>query len=122
MSHASFNASLRSAQLAYDNTCDCCGHRSEQEPARRAVNPLWRYEYRIRKGRANGSRTYQVPGGGWETFPANRVDPIRQLWSARRFAREPGYWAVLYGELRQRVVSPVLLPADRAPVAQAVAA
>lgn len=42
-------------------------------------------------------------------------DPIESLAFARRWARFPGIHASRYGELRARVVSPVLLPADSIP-------
>lgn len=50
------------------------------------------------------------------------IDPIVLLRSARRGARFPGQPAMRYGEIRQRVVSPVLLPEDRAVAAWRAAA
>lgn len=45
------------------------------------------------------------------------MDPLLLLRSARRNAWSPIRGAMTYGEVRQRAFSPVLLPADHAPVA-----
>lgn len=103
---------LQAAQRAHDNACDCCGHVAPAiEESMKPALPF-RLAYRRARGRSTGSISYFLPNGGMETAANNRDDPLRQLYCARRFARSPGYGAMHYGEIRQRVVSPVLLPAD----------
>jgi len=54
----------------------------------------------------------RVDTGEWVTLPIDILDPILLLAGHRKNWRRSEYHAEQYGVIRQRVVSPVLLPAD----------
>lgn len=55
--------------------------------------------------------TFKRPDTGRHvTMPMNTMDPILLLAHSRKFMRSSEHYAEQYGEVRQRVVSPVMLP------------
>jgi len=77
-----------------------------------------RWALRRSKGRPmSGTHTFQrVDTGEWVTLPTDTMDPILLLAVHRKHWCRSEYHAEQYGVIRQRVVSPVLLPADIAPM------
>lgn len=76
-----------------------------------------RWALRRDKGRPmSGTHTFRrVDTGEWVTLPNETLDPILLLPVYRKYWRRSEYHAEQYGVIRQRVVSPVLLPADVVP-------
>lgn len=76
-----------------------------------------RWALRRIKGRPmSGTHTFQrADTGEWVTLPTDTLDPILLLAVHRKHHRRSEYHAEQYGVIRQRVVSPVLLPADVVP-------
>lgn len=68
--------------------------------------PTADYNAACRYARREGGPTYPLP------IPR---DPLLRLKDARKGARRAGWPAMKYGELLQRVVSPVNLPRDVRP-------
>jgi len=77
-----------------------------------------RWALRREKGRnLSGTHTFKrVDTGEWVTLPTDTLDPILLLAVHRKNWCRSEYHAEQYGVIRQRVVSPVLLPADIAPM------
>lgn len=73
-----------------------------------------RWALRRSKGRpVSGTHTFQrVDTGEWVTLPTDILDPILLLAVHRKHWCRSEYHAEQYGVIRQRVVSPVLLPTD----------